>query len=516
MQNQLRNCVVGESKPSFVAGIRKGMPCWQANCIPLQQSEAAVLIFSFLHEARTVPPDPSIARHVLLKDALEQHRSGRLDEAAQCYRQILSSEPGHADCLHLLGMIAYQRGDAEQAVELIRRAIAIHRTAASYYSNLGNVLQSQEKLGEAEDCYRRALALRPGQAEVHLNLGHILKAQGDVDAALNSYRSARLLDPALAEAEVAESTALLVKGEFGAGWEGLEARWRTRDYDTRPRSFAQPCWEGDRIAPGRVLIWGEQGVGDEIMFAGLLRDVIARGNQCVLECDARLKPLFARSFPEVEVVSGYDPDLQPGMGIVAQLPSGSLPGLFRRNLADFAATPSPYLVPDAEKVKRFRARYHDGRPLVGIAWHSNNKKSGHRRSIDLARLAPLFAQSGMRWVSLQYGDPMVIEDQAHAAAVPLVIDAEVDQMTDLDSFAAQVAAMDLVVTIDNSTAHMAAALGVQTWTLLPSAPDWRWLLEREDSPWYPTMRLFRQREPGRWEPVIEELAIALLSSMVRR
>jgi tetratricopeptide (TPR) repeat protein len=463
-----------------------------------------------------VPPDLSTAHHDLLKDALEQHRSGRLDEAAQRYRQILSSEPGHADCLHLLGMVAFQRGDADQAVELIRRAIAIHCTAASYYSNLGNVLQSQEKMAEAEACYRRALALRPDQAEVHLNLGHILKARGALDAALNSYRSARLLDSELAEAEVAESTALLLKGKLGAGWEGFEARWSTRDYDTRPRSFPQPRWTGERIAPGRVLIWGEQGVGDEVMFAGLLRDVIAGDNQCVLECDARLKPLFARSFPEVEVVSSYDPDLQPGMEIAAQLPSGSLPGLFRRNLADFAATSSPYLIADAVRVKRFRARYDDGRPLVGIAWHSNNKKSGHRRSIELARLAPLFAQSGIRWVSLQYGDPAAINAQAREAAAPLVIDGEVDQWTDLDGFAAQVAAMDLVVTIDNSTAHMAAALGVQTWTMLPFAPDWRWLLEREDSPWYPTMRLFRQREPGQWKPVIEELEVALASSVVRR
>jgi Tetratricopeptide repeat len=491
------------------------MPHWQANCISLP-SEAVLLIFPVVDEARTVPPDPSTAHHDLLKDALEQHRSGRLDEAAQRYRQILFSEPGHADCLHLLGMVAFQQGDAEQAVGLIRRAIEIHPAAASYYSNLGNVLQSQEKMAEAEACYRRALDIRPDQAEVHLNLGNILKAQGSVDAALNSYRNARLLDPALAEAEVAESTALLLKGELGAGGEGFEARWGTRDYDTRPRNYPQPRWRGDRIESGRVLIWGEQGVGDEIMFAGLLCDAIAGANQCVLECDARLKSLFARSFPKVEVVSSYDPDRQLGMGITAQLPSGSLPGLFRRNLADFAATSSPYLVADAVRVKRFRARYEDGRPLVGIAWHSNNKKSGQRRSIELAQLAPLFAQSGVRWVSLQYGDQVAIKDQASAAGAPLVIDAEVDQLVDLDDFAAQVAAMDLVVTIDNSTAHMAAALGVQTWMMLPFAPDWRWLIDREDSPWYPTMRLFRQREPGQWKPVIEELEIALASSVVRR
>jgi tetratricopeptide (TPR) repeat protein len=462
-----------------------------------------------------VPQDPSTAHYVLLKDALEQHRSGRLEEAAQRYRQILVSDPGHADCLHLLGMVAFQRGDAEQAVELIRRAIAIHSTAASYYSNLGNVLQTQEKMAEAEACYRRALELRPDQAEVHVNLGNILKAQGAVDAALDSYRSARSLNPALAEARVAESTTLLLQGEFGTGWEGFDARWRTREYDTRPRNYPQPRWRGERIASGRVLIWGEQGVGDEVMFTGLLRDVLAVGNECVLDCDARLKPLFARSFPGVEVVSGYDPELLPGMEIAAHLPSGSLPGLFRRKLEDFANTASPYLIADEAKVKRLRARYDDGHTLIGIAWHSNNKTSGHRRSIELARLAPLFAQTGVRWVSLQYGDPIAQHAQANAAGAPLIIDAEVDQLADLDGFAAQVAAMDLVVTIDNSTAHMAAALGVQTWTMLPFAPDWRWLLAREDSPWYPTMRLFRQREPGQWKPVLEQLQTALASNFPR-
>ena len=400
-------------------------------------------------------------------------------------------------------MVIFQQGDAEQAVELIRRAIAIHSTAASYYSNLGNVLQSQEKLPEAEACYRRALDICPEWAEVHLNLGNILKARGAVDAALSSYRSARLLDPALAEAQVAESTALLLQGDFGGGWEGFEARWRSRDCDTRPRSFSQPRWRGERGVPGRLLIWGEQGVGDEIMFAGLLPEVLADGNPCVVDCDARLKPLFARSFPEIEVVPGSD--LLCVAGIAAELPSGSLPGLLRRSLADFARTTSPYLIADAARVKRLRTRYADGRPLVGIAWRSNNKKSGHRRSIEFEELAPLFAQSGVRWVSLQYGDPVAINAQASAAAAPLVIDAEVDQLANLDDFAAQVAAMDLVVTIDNSTAHMAAALGVPTWTMLPFAPDWRWLLARENSPWYPTMRLFRQLEPGRWKPVIEQL-----------
>ncbi len=454
---------------------------------------------------------PSIESTVTLKEALAKHRAGRLDEAAQRYRQILWAEPGHADALHLLGMVAYQRGDLEQALALIRSAIAIYPAAPSYYSNLGNVLRAQEKIAEAETCYRRSLDIHPNQAEVHLNLGNVLKALGNVDAALASYQSARFLNPELAEAEVAESTTLLLQGEFNAGWGGLEARWRTRDYGGRPRNDPQPQWGGEQLLSGRLLVWGEQGIGDEVMFAGLLHDVLAGGTRCLIECDPRLQPLFARSFPEVEVLSRHRPDVQKELDLTAQIPCGSLPGLFRQGPKDFSATQSPYLVADKAKRTELRDRYYDGRPLVGIAWHTNNKQSGRSRSIPLAALASLFAKSGVRWVSLQYGDPTVLRDEAKSARAPLLIDGELDQWADLDGFAAQIAAMDLVVTIDNSTAHIAAALGRPTWTLLPFAPDWRWMLKRDDSPWYPTMRLFRQGEPGQWNPVLDQVKVALAS-----
>jgi hypothetical protein len=256
-----------------------------------------------------------------------------------------------------------------------------------------------------------------------------------------------------------------------------------------------------------LLIWGEQGVGDEIMFAGLIPDVIRTGNRCILDCDARLKPLFSRSFPGIAVVSGYQPDSEPE--ISAHLPSGSLPGLFRATSAAFATTTSPYLIADPDERDRFRARYADGRRLVGLAWHTNNRKTGRHRSIDLSLLAPLLARPDIRWVSLQYGVHDAVADQAAAARTPILIDRSVDQLSDIDVFAAQVAAMDLVVTIDNSTAHLAGGLGVPTWLLLPFAPDWRWLQAREDSPWYPAMRLFRQTKPGDWQPVVRSVDSAL-------
>jgi Tfp pilus assembly protein PilF len=445
----------------------------------------------------------------MVQQALRHHQAGRLAEAERMYQQVLAIDPRHADALHLLGMVAYQTGRHDAAVELIRKAIATHKTAASYHANLGNVLQAQDKLDEAEESYRRALSLKPDLPEVYLNLGHVLQAQGNVMESLASYRRTLAINPELAEAQVAEAMALLLQGNFDAGWHNFERRWLTKDYDTPMRRYPQPLWKGEALASGRLLIWGEQGIGDEIMFAGLIPDAIRTGNRLALDSDPRLQSLFARSFPGVRVISGYDPERNADLDIAAHLPSGSLPGIFRTNRAAFAETRSPYLFADPAERERYRARYTDGRRLAGLAWHTRNRKTGRKRSMDLSLFAPLFAQPDVRWVSLQYGDHDALEREAAEAAAPVLIDHEVNQLSNLDRFAAQVAAMDLVITIDNSTAHLAAALGIPTWLLLPFAPNWRWLLDCAESPWYPAIRIFRQPRLGDWSSVVQEVQIAL-------
>ncbi len=440
-----------------------------------------------------------------LQKALDDHQAGRLAQAEQIYREILATDSQHPDCLHLLGMVAFQMGRSDESLVLIRKAIDIKGNAAAYHSNLGNVLQSQGRLGEAGACYQRALLLKPDSAEVYVNLGNIFKEQGQIDSSLTCYRRALALNPGLADAAAAEANMLLLQGDFAHGWIGTERRWDTSDFDTPKRDFPWPRWNGERLPDGRLLIWGEQGMGDEIMFAGLIPDVIRTGASCVLDCDPRLKTLFARSFPEVVAVSGFAPDRHSDLEIAAHLPSGSLPGLFRTSSAAFGATTSPYLAADPLRRAELRARYSDGRKIVGLAWYTANKKTGRSRSIDLSLMAPLFAVSSMRWVSLQYGNHDDLEKQAAAANAPILVDRDVDQLTDIDAFAAQVTAMDLVITIDNSTAHLAGALGVPTWVLLPFAPNWRWLLERSDSPWYPSVRLFRQTKEGDWQSVIQHV-----------
>lgn len=448
----------------------------------------------------------------LIQKGLRLHQQGQLAEAERLYLQLLAIDPQHADGLHLLGMIAFQTGRDEAAITLIRRAIAVKSNAPSYHSDLGNVLQSQGKHAAAGACYQRALLLDPKLADVHVNLGNIFREQGDSHSSLICYRRALALNPDLAEAAAAESMVLLLQGDFYAGWRSFERRWETASFDSPQRKYPLPRWHGERIESGRLLLWGEQGIGDEIMFAGLIPDVLRTGTRCILDCDARLQPLFTRSFPTIEVVTKFQPQVDPSSDIAAHLPTGSLPSLFRTSITSFSETTSPYLIADEAKRQQLHTRYYDGRKLVGLAWHTKSPKTGRSRSISLPLLAPLFAMPDVQWISLQYGE---LKEQLRTADAPPLIDPEIDQLSDIDSFAAQVAAMDLVITIDNSTAHLAGALGVPTWVLLHFAPDWRWLQTGEDSPWYPSLHLFRQSEPGDWHSVVQRVKDALTDFLTR-
>jgi tetratricopeptide (TPR) repeat protein len=475
---------------------------------------------------------------------------GQLGEAAESYKRAIALDPGLAEVLVNLGNVLQEQQKNEQqenkydpeklkeALSCYARAAAIKPELAEAHYGMGNALQSigggidggidgneeEEKLNQAVECYQRALAIRPAYPQAHYNLGCVLRSLGHVREALAHYHTALELKPDYVAAGFRESLAQLVSGDFTAGWRNYERRWHSKDHGTPMRGYAEPLWSGEKLAScERLLIWGEQGVGDEVMFAGIIPDVIRTGTRCVLDCDARLKPLFARSFPEIEVVSGpSDGNAAEGMShgsemnIAAHLPCGSLPGLFRPTEAVFAATTSPYLFADAAERDRFRARYSGAgkQTLIGVAWHTSNRKTGRLRSIDLSLFAPLFARPDIRWISLQYGNHDELESQAAAAGAPVLIDRTVDQLANIDTFAAQIAALDMVVTIDNSTAHLAGALGIPTLVLLPFAPDWRWLLARDDSPWYPTVRLFRQPKRGDWRAVVQEVNSRLVNDLV--
>jgi tetratricopeptide (TPR) repeat protein len=456
--------------------------------------------------ALTLKPDLAEV-HVNLGNVLLAR--GELDGSVACYERALALMPTCAEAYNGLGNARQRQGQIDAAIACYEQALAIKPDYAEVCYNLGSACRDLDKLDEAVTHYQEALTINPEYAEAYYNLGDVLREQGNLKDASARYRSALMLRPHYGKAGFAEALVQLLQGDFATGWHNFERRWQSTDHDTPRRIYQEPAWAGGKLSSGSLLIWGEQGIGDEIMFAGLIPDVIRTGNHCILDCDARLKALFTRSFTGVNVYPGCSPGCHPELEIASQLPAGSLPGLFRTAISAFAATTSPYLIANPTARKRLRTRYADGRRLIGLAWYTKSSKTGRVRSIDLSLLAPLFTRPDFRWISLQYGDPPMLKNQAGAAGAPILIDRTVDQFSDLDLFAAQIAAMDLVITIDNSTAHLAGALGVPVWVLLPFAPDWRWLLDREDCLWYPTMRLFRQTEPGNWQSVVERVRSSL-------
>ena len=435
---------------------------------------------------------------------------GKVEEAIASYRMAVELRPDFAGANYNLGTALLKRGELGEAAERLEKAIRTNPEYVLAHNNLGNVYKEQGRFEEAMTCYERTISLEPGNVRAHYNIGCLLSDLGDRDGALKRYEMALAIQPD--DAQVLFSVGLLqvMRGEFEAGWRNYEWRWDSQDHDTPERHYPQPRWMGEKLDNGRLLLWAEQGVGDEIMFAGLVADAVRTGSDCILDCDPRLQPMFARSFPEVEVVSGFDAVRSVEAGVAAQIPVASLPGLFRRSEAAFGRTVSPYLLADPERRARFRERYADGGTcVVGVAWFTRGKKSGRVRSVGLGALTTLFGIPNLRWVSLQYGDGDALQAEVDSLGLAVTVDREVDQMTDMDGFAAQVGAMDLVITIDSSAAHLAGALGIPCWVLLPFAADWRWSDGRTDSPWYPRTRLFRQKGLGEWRAVVEEVREAL-------
>ncbi len=385
-----------------------------------------------------------------------------------------------------------------KALNLVNNPEIIEATARHYEQ--ANDFFARRDFARAQQHYESALALVPNYAQARHNLGDLLMATGNIPAAIAHYEQALVDNPQLAKTHYSLATAQLISGNFAAGWKDYEWRWANKNLPHPRDVIAVPLWNGS-ITDQKILLWGEQGIGDEIMFAGFIPEILSRGQSVILKCaNARLLPLFRRSFPDVEVIHEIT-----NQKFAAHLPLGDLPRLLHPQLDHYRA-PQGYLKADTEKQKDFRVRYAQDKKRIGISWHSNSAATGWQRSVALAELAPLFALPGIEWISLQYGDAQELKAEAARANAPLIFDGDVNPSKDLDLFAAQIASLDAVVTIDNAAAHIAGALGVPAYVLLPYAPDWRWFLGRADSPWYPGMHLFRQHALNDWESAIRALA----------
>jgi tetratricopeptide (TPR) repeat protein len=430
---------------------------------------------------------------------------GRLAEAEDAYRRAIAVDPRVAELHSNLGVVLERRGDAAGAVGCFRQALVCKPDYVLALNGLGVALQKQGDAAAAAAAFERALKIKPDFVEALNNLGNLCHKLGRLDEAARHMQRAIAIQPDYAEAHRNYAHVLLLQGNFKAGWPEFQWRWRCRDFPSERRTFAAPAWSGQPLKGKTILVWGEQGVGDEIHFAHMMPDLIARDARVVLECERRLVPLFKRSFAGVTCVARATPPApETASGIDFQAPIGNLGRWLRPDLESFPERPS-YLVADAGRRDALRDKYRAGSGdlLVGIAWISKNPEVGPEKSMALAEWRPLAAIAGVRFVDLQYGDTeaerRAFEDETGAR---IIHDASVDQMADMDAFAAQVAAMDLVVSVSNTTVHVAGALGVPTWVLLGRLPLAVWMAEGKKSPWYPSLRLYRQAKAGEWGDAI--------------
>jgi tetratricopeptide (TPR) repeat protein len=426
--------------------------------------------------------------------------SGQIESAADAYRRALTLRPGYAEACSNLGAALVEQGRIDEAAAHFQRALALKPDYADARFNLAHALEEQEREPEAETQYELALALDPGHAEAHNNFGLMSQRLGRLEEALARFERAQALKPDYVEAHWNESLARLVTGDFETGWREYEWRWRRKE--TPPRRLQVPAWDGGDLNGKTILLHAEQGIGDAIQFIRYAPLVKARGGTVVFESPPGLRSLVDGMAGLDRVIGAGDP-LPP---FDHHAPLLSLPALLGTTLETIPAD-TPYLAADPERVAAWRDRLSGlSRSKVGLVWRGNPKHGNDRhRSIPSSTIAALVKSAEVDWVCLQLD---ARPDELAAFAPTPMIEAG-PLLGDWADTAAAVAALDLVITVDTSIAHLAGALGKPVWTLIPFAPDWRWLLKRTDTPWYPSMRLFRQDAPGDWGSALARAGAAL-------
>lgn len=445
-------------------------------------------------------------RAVALKpDYVEAHNNlaavlideNRLEEAEHHCRQAVALRPGTVSTHFALGLVLQKQERWSEAEAVYERAVLLPPPYPQSWNNLAIVRMSLGKLDEAIAALDQALRLDPDYAEAYYNLGTVHQERGAYADALAAYRRAAALNPDYVDAHLNEALLHLTHGELDAGWTKYEWRWR-KDGNP-PRPFAEPLWDGGDLAGRTILLHAEQGIGDTLQFVRYAPLVKAKGRPTViLECQPALVRLL-RSAPGVDRVIPHSENPTPLFDCHA--PLLTLPRLFGMTIATIPAK-IPYLHVDPDSATAWEKNAGPGLD-VGLVWRGNPGNSRDRqRSIPAETIAPMCAVPGVNWISLQI-DAKPDELQAIAQHGPIQDFSE--ELRGWSETAALVSVLDLVVTVDTAVAHLAGAMGKPVWILLAHTAHWCWLTGRTDSPWYPTARLFRQKTPGDWAPVLHEV-----------
>jgi tetratricopeptide (TPR) repeat protein len=417
-------------------------------------------------------------------------------KAVEHYRHALALDPNYVEALNNLGAALNELGENDEAASRYQHVLALQPANAAAHNNFGRILAQRDEPDAAIAHFRQAIALQPHAIDAHINLGNVLLEEGDAPAAHQSYERALAIDPAHESAHWNDGLALLVQGDLAEGFR----RWRWNV--AAAKRFTAPEWRGEALHGETILIHAEQGFGDAIHFARYIPMVAARGGRVIFEAPVELHRVFATIEGVDDVIAFGD----PLPDFTWQCPLLSLPLAFAttlRNVPDNV----PYLSADPETVEDWRRRMAGPELKVGLVWagRPEHKRDRHR-SMALAELAPLASIPNVAFYALQKGAAV---GEAEHAPEGMRLEILSPLLGDFADTAAAIMALDLVITVDTSVAHLAGALGKPVWILNAYSPDWRWLEKRSESPWYPTAELFRQDASRRWAPVVNDVAAEL-------
>lgn len=451
---------------------------------------------------------------------LTLQKQGRFEEAVQAYKQTIDLNSESSECYYNLGITLNDQGKLEEAIQAYQRAIEINPNHIEACNSLGIAFKDLGKLEESVQAYQDAIRINPNHGPTHNNLGNVLRDQGKLEEAIQAYQQAIEINPKFPEAHHNLGTSLFLAGDFKNCWKHYEWRWKCPNthLSLKERHLPQTRWEGSGLTDTSILVWAEQGVGDQVTFASMFPDLLQAGARVTVECEQRLIPLFKRSFPEIQF---YPQENLPhtqlfDTNINYQVPMGNLGRWFRTDRDSFTRNKQSYLTACPKETKKRRRKYKElsnGRMLVGVSWKSAgpDQSWSESRSITLNDYwISVLSNQDCYFINLQYGDvKQELELLKSETGLIVYNDQDICTFENLDGFAAQVLALDLVISIDNTTAHIAGALGQKVWTLLPHIPYWRWLQDVEDTLWYKNMRLFRQDRIGDWSKVFQQVSISL-------
>jgi tetratricopeptide (TPR) repeat protein len=424
----------------------------------------------------------------------------RLDEARECYERARGIAPAVPEIHHNLGNILREKSLFEEALSSYNEAIRLRPDYAKAFINKGIALISRGRLTEATACAKKAVELLPNFAEAHNTLAHALSVGGDIAGAAAAFDRAIELKPDYADAHWNRSLLELIRGDYERGWQGYEWRWQCKRATPLP-PFVKPRWDGSDLSGRTLLLHAEQGLGDVLHFVRYAPLIQARGGRVIVQCQGGLMPLLSRT-PGIDQLAAWG---KPSPPHDVWLPMMSAPTIFKTTL-DTIPADIPYLFPDPALVERWRRELAAVPGLrIGIAWQGSPRHPWDRhRSAPLAAFEPLAKIPGVQLISLQKGDEQPSDQSAQFPLIPL--SEFTDRIGAFVDTAAILKNLDLVIAVDTAVVHLAGGLGVPVWVALHRTPDWRWLLDRPDTPWYPSMRLFRQKTFGEWGPVFDEIA----------